>query len=68
MKLKDLKDILKSRRSCIQWCIVYDYNMQKDVCVSCSVEYAIEHHGEREVRHICSCFENGRDQIVIEVN
>ena len=67
MKLKDLKDILWSHRGQMQWCILYDWEKKEDIINNCSVEYAIEHYGEREVKRICSCFEDERDNLVIEV-
>lgn len=52
MKLKELKSILYSNRGCIQHCIVYDSSKDMDVEDGCTVEYAIEHYGDREVKHI----------------
>lgn len=63
MKLKELQSILYSRRGEIQFAIVYEYETNTDIENGCSVEYAVEHHGDREVKQI-GAFEN---QILITV-
>ena len=68
MKLRDLTDILQSPRGHIQWCIVYDWGNNKDIDNNCSIEYAVKNYGDRDVRRIYSCFENERDNLLIEVN
>lgn len=69
MKLKDLKPILHSKTGAIQWAIVYDYDKHEDLEYGCSVEYAMIHYGECEVKRISSCynFENGFDYLVITI-
>ena len=52
MKVKDLKDVLTSERGSVQSTIVYDYNNNVDLAVSCSVEYAVTNYGEYEVKRI----------------
>lgn len=63
MKLKELKQILYSRRDYIQSTIVYNSETNEDVENGCSIEYAIKHYGEKEVKHI-EVFEN---QLVITI-
>ena len=69
MKLKDLKLCLYSPTGEIQRAIVYDYNQNKDLEQGCSVEYAISHYGEYEVKRISSCYEyiSGQDYLVITI-
>lgn len=52
MKLKELSSILYSSRDNIQYCIVYDVKTNTDLENGCSVEYAIENYGEKEVKHL----------------
>ena len=52
MKLKELSNVLWSDRCHFQNTVVYDYDRNIDVENGCSVEYAIEHYGEKEVRRI----------------
>lgn len=66
MKLKELQPVLRSQTGQLQWCIVYDWEYNEDVARG-SVEYAIEHYGDSEVRRIYSCYEDGQDYIVIEI-
>ena len=56
MKLKDLKPILYSETGAIQWAIVYDYEKNEDLEYGCSIEFAICHYGEYEVKRISSCY------------
>ena len=63
MKLKELKQILYSRRDNIQFAIVYDSKLNTDVENGCSIEYAIKHYCEKEIKHI-EAFEN---QLVITI-
>lgn len=63
MKLKELKTILYSNRGNIQFAIVYDSKLNADVESGCSIEYAIEKCGEKEVKHI----EAFKDQLLITV-
>lgn len=67
MKLEELKPVLWSQTGQIQPCIIYDWRKNEDIAHGCSAEYAINNYGERTVRRICSCAENGQDYIVIEV-
>ena len=63
MKLKDLASVLYSTRGSIQFSIVYDSNANADIEAGCSVEYAVEQYGERELKHI-QAFEN---QLVLTI-
>jgi hypothetical protein len=67
MKLKELKTILYSKTGDYQWAIVYDWAKNIDLATGCSIEYAIEHYGECEVKRIRSCYEadKGQDYLVI---
>ena len=67
MKLKDLKDVLWSTTGQIQWCVVYDWEADKDIAPRCSVEYAIKHYGDITVRRIMSAYEDGQSLLIIEV-
>ena len=67
MKLKDLKPILKSSIGRIQWTIVYDYTIHRDIEYGCSVEYAIKNYGDFGVEKIESCIENNQDYLLISV-
>ena len=52
MKLKELQTILCSRRGAVQFAIVYEAETSTELESGCSVEYAIKHHGDREVKRI----------------
>ncbi len=52
MKLKELKGIMHSSTGRIQWAIVYDLMENKDLENGCSIEYAIENYGEKEIKNI----------------
>lgn len=52
MKLCDLKTILYSSRGSVQFAIVYDIATNADIEAGCSIEYAVEHYGDKEVKHI----------------
>ena len=67
MKLKDLKPVLRSTTGHIQWCIVYDWNNNRNLENGCSIEYAIEHYGGYIVRKIYSHYVNSQDYLVVEV-
>lgn len=69
MKLKELKSILYSQTGSFQWAIVYDWAKNIDLEKGCSIEYAIEHYGECEVKKIQSCYESdeGQDYLVITI-
>lgn len=54
MKLKELKDILRSPSMAIQPTIVRDRNAQAAFEVGCSTEYAIKEYGECEVERIAA--------------
>ena len=57
MKLKEMKSVLFSRRGSVQFAIIYDLEKNEDIENGCSIEYAIKHYGEKEVKHI-EAFEN----------
>lgn len=57
MKLKDLKSVLYSNRGNIQFAIVYDSRTNADIESGCSIDYAVEQHGEKELIRI-EAFEN----------
>lgn len=63
MKLKVLQSVLYSTRDSIQFAIVYDSKSNIDIENGCSVECAIQQHGDKEVKHI-QAFEN---QLVITI-
>ncbi len=63
MKLKDLSTVLRSNRGSVQFAIVYDSKTNTDIEQGCSIEYAVAHHGDKEVRRI-EAFEN---QLLITV-
>ena len=52
MKLRELSSILYSTRGNIQFCIVYDSEKRADIENGCSVEYAIDQHGDKTVKHL----------------
>ena len=52
MKLNKLSGILHSGRGNIQMAIVYDTSSCADIESGCSIEYAIEQYGDREVKQI----------------
>ena len=63
MKLNELKTVLYSDRGHIQFAIVYDSATNADIENGCSIEYAINQYGEKEIKHI-QAFEN---QLVITI-
>lgn len=52
MKLKELKNVLYSTRDHIQFAIVFDSASSTNIENGCSIDYAVQTHGEREVKHI----------------
>lgn len=54
MKLKDLKSILYSQIGEIQAVIIYNYILNKDVEIGCSIEYAVANYGDCIVKRISS--------------
>ena len=67
MKLKELKSIIYSRTGDMQSCIIYDIKNNVDLEYGCSVEYAYEHYGDREIVRIQSVFENGNAYLVFSI-
>ena len=67
MKLKDLKPVIFSRTGDIQLCIIYDVGNNVDLHYGCSVEYAYEIFGEREVKRVQPVFEDGTAYIVFSI-
>lgn len=67
MKVKDLKSVIFSQTGNIQLCIVYDIANNVDLENGCSVEYAYEHYGEREVKRISADFEQGYRYVVFHI-
>ena len=67
MKLKELKPVIYSRTGDIQSCIVYDSGSDIDLHYGCSVEYAYEVFGEREIKRVQSTYENGSAYIVFSI-
>ena len=63
MKIKDLNKIIYSKTGDIQFCIIYDFETNKDIANGCSMEYAVCHYGDKEVKRV-SAYE---DNIVITV-
>ena len=52
MKLKELKGIMHSSTGWIQLAIVYDLMAKKILEDGCTIEYAIENYGEKEIKNI----------------
>jgi hypothetical protein len=63
MKLKELRSVLYSNRGSVQFAIVYDSKTNTDIENGCSIDYAVETHGDKEVIRI-EAFEN---QLLITV-
>lgn len=63
MKLKELKSVFRSNRGSVQFAIVYDSKTNADIENGCSIDYAVEKHGDKEVIRI-EAFEN---QLLITV-
>ena len=57
MKLKELKSVLCSNRGSVQFAIVYDSKTNTDIENGCSIDYAVQTHGDKEVIRI-EAFEN----------
>lgn len=57
MRLSELSGILRSTRGDIQLAVVYDVEKCYDLENSCSVEYAIKHYGDKELKQL-QAFEN----------
>ena len=53
MKLKDLKEILKSTEGDVKFGVLYD-NTQRKTLDEGSVDYLIQKHGERAVVGVCA--------------
>ena len=67
MKLKDLKSAIYSLTGAVQLCIVYDYHANIDLHYGCSVEYAYEVFGEREIHRVFPVMENGNVYTVFSI-
>lgn len=67
MKLKELKPAIYSQTGAVQLCIVYDHNANIDLHYGCSVEYAYEIFGEREIKRVYSVIENYYAYIVFSI-
>lgn len=63
MKLKDLKSVLYSNRGYTQYAIIFDSKTSTDIENGCTIDYAVQTHGEKEVKRI-EAFEN---QLLITV-
>lgn len=63
MKLKDLKAVLYSNRGYTQCAIIYDSKTNTDIENGCTIDYAVQKHGDKEVIRI-EAFEN---QLLITV-
>lgn len=63
MRLSELSGILRSTRGDIQLAVVYDGEKNYDLEDGCSVEYAIKHYGDKELKQL-QAFE---DQIIITI-
>lgn len=57
MKLKDLKSVLYSSIGSVQFTIVYDSKTNTVIENGCSIDFAVEKHGDKDVIHI-GAFEN----------
>ena len=67
MKLKELKPVIFSATGNIQFCIIYDRGNNVDLENGCSVEYAYNHYGEREVLRVSATYENDLAQLVFTI-
>lgn len=67
MKLKELKSVMHSTIGQMQWCIVYDWENNRNLENGCSIEYAMEHYGGSIVRRIYSHYINSQDYLVVEI-
>lgn len=67
MKLKELKSVLHSTIGQMQWCIVYDWENNRNLENGCSIEYAMEHYGGSIVRRIYSHYTNSQDYLIVEI-
>lgn len=67
MKLKELKPVLHSIIGQVQWCIVYDWENNRNLENGCSIEYAMEHYGGSIVRRIYSHYTNSQDYLIVEI-
>jgi hypothetical protein len=54
MKIKDLKTIIYSNTGDIQFVIIYDLATNTDIINGCSIEYAVCHYGDKEVKRVSS--------------
>lgn len=57
MKIKDLKTIIYSKTGDFQFVIIYDLATNTDIANGCSMEYAVCHYGDKEVKRV-SAYEN----------
>ena len=63
MKIKELKTVLHSTTGNIQFAILYDSGLNKDIEQGCSIDYIIHNYGDRELKRI-EAFEN---QLILTV-
>ena len=63
MKLIELKSVLYSNRGSVQFAIVFDSKTGTDIENGCTIDYAVQTHGDKEVIRI-EAFEN---QLLITV-
>lgn len=63
MKLKDLTSVLHSSEGSVQFAIVYDSKTNTVIENGCSIDFAVEKHGNEDVIRI-GAFEN---QLLITV-
>lgn len=52
MKIKDLKTIIYSKTGDFQFVIIYDLATNTDIENGCSIEYAVCHYGDKEVKRV----------------
>lgn len=52
MKIKELKSIIYSKIGDIQFVIIYDLATNTDIENGCSMEYAVCHYGDKEVKRV----------------
>lgn len=52
MKIKELKSIIYSKTGDIQFVIIYDRMTNTDIENGCSMEYAVCHYGNKEVKRV----------------
>ena len=63
MKIKDLKSVLYSSTGSIQFAVLYDSELNKDIVQGSSIDYIVHNYGEKDLKHI-QAFE---DQLILTI-